>query len=231
MEVKAQQSKLANNLGKLLRDNFGKGPEAIHVTIYEPYVVVYVSGFVSPMEQILLNQNEEIRVMTTRELLMKSLEPEITGQIKGVTDIEIQHLYYDWNLEHQSGIFVGVCLDDLQADLTEGEPYEGKQELHDRIIKMSKLAQKEPERITSYKLSPRTLVVVREGILVAIERQLISMGFDDTLRICKRPLEKGLMLQNDDYDEVLNAEILDIFVDWDFEKDNSIITLILKPKS
>lgn len=157
MEVKAQQTKLANNLGKLLRDNFGKGPEAIHVTIYEPYVVVYVSGFISPMEQVLLNQNEEMRVMTTRELLMKSLEPEITGQIKGVTDIEIQHLYYDWNLSHQSGIFVGVCLDDLKADLTEGEPYQGKQEIHNRIIKMSKLAQKEPERITSYKLSPEHL--------------------------------------------------------------------------
>lgn len=66
---------------------------------------------------------------------------------------------------------------------------------------------------------------------MAIEQRLISLGFDDTLRISKRPLEKGLMLQNDDYDEVLNAEILDIFVDWDFEKDNSIITLILKPKS
>jgi len=44
-------------------------------------------------------------------------------------------------------------------------------------------------------------------------------------------LEKGILRQNDDYDEILNADILDIFVDWDFEKDNSIITLILKPKN
>ena len=65
---------------------------------------------------------------------------------------------------------------------------------------------------------------------MAIEKQLISLGFDDTLRISKRPLEKGILRQNDDYDEILNADILDIFVDWDFEKDNSIITLILKPK-
>ena len=215
MDIKAQQTKLANNLGKLLRDNFGKGPEAVHVTIYEPYVVIYVSGFVSPMEQVLLNQNEELQVMTTRELLVKTLEPQITGQIKGITDLDIQHLYYDWNLDHHSGIFVGVCLDDLKADLTEGDPYPGKQAIHDRIIK----------------ISDRTLVIVREGILVAIEKQLISLGFDDTLRISKRPLEKGILRQNDDYDEILNADILDIFVDWDFEKDNSIITLILKPKN
>jgi uncharacterized protein YbcI len=125
---------------------------------------------------------------------------------------------------------VGVCLDDLKADLTEGDPYPGKQAIHDRIIKMSEIAQKGPEKISSYKLSDRTLVIVREGILVAIEKQLISLGFDDTLRISKRPLEKGILRQNDDYDEILNADILDIFVDWDFEKDNSIITLILKPK-
>ncbi|MEH7609638.1 Na-translocating system protein MpsC family protein, partial [Priestia megaterium] len=126
---------------------------------------------------------------------------------------------------------VGVCLDDLKADLTEGDPYPGKQAIHDRIIKMSEIAQKGPEKISSYKLSDRTLVIVREGILVAIEKQLISLGFDDTLRISKRPLEKGILRQNDDYDEILNADILDIFVDWDFEKDNSIITLILKPKN
>ncbi len=125
---------------------------------------------------------------------------------------------------------MGVCLDDLKADLTEGDPYPGKQAIHDRIIKMSEIAQKGPEKISSYKLSDRTLVIVREGILVAIEKQLISLGFDDTLRISKRPLEKGILRQNDDYDEILNADILDIFVDWDFEKDNSIITLILKPK-
>jgi len=177
MDIKAQQTKLANNVGKLLRDNFGKGPEAVHVTIYEPYVVIYVSGFVSPMEQVLLNQNEELQVMTTRELLVKTLEPQITGQIKGITDLDIQHLYYDWNLDHHSGIFVGVCLDDLKADLTEGDPYPGKQAIHDRIIKMSEIAQKGPEKISSYKLSDRTLVIVREGILVAIEKQLISLGF------------------------------------------------------
>jgi uncharacterized protein YbcI len=124
-----------------------------------------------------------------------------------------------------------VCLDDLKADLTECDPYPGKQAIHDRIIKMSEIAQKGPEKISSYKLSDRTLVIVREGILVAIEKQLISLGFDDTLRISKRPLEKGILRQNDDYDEILNADILDIFVDWDFEKDNSIITLILKPKN
>ena len=126
---------------------------------------------------------------------------------------------------------MGVCLDDLKADLTEGDPYPGKQAIHDRITKMSEIAQKGPEKISSYKLSDRTLVIVREGILVAIEKQLISLGFDDTLRISKRPLEKGILRQNDDYDEILNADILDIFVDWDFEKDNSIITLILKPKN
>ncbi len=54
---------------------------------------------------------------------------------------------------------------------------------------MSEIAQG-PEKISSYKLSDRTLVVVRERILVAIEKQLISLGFDDTLRISKRPLEK-----------------------------------------
>ncbi len=124
----------------------------------------------------------------------------------------------------------GVCLEELQSDLSDGEPYEGKEQIHGRVIKMSSLAEKASTQVTSYKLSPRTLIVVREGVLVAIEKQLISFGIDETLRVSKLQLEKGLLQQFDDYVSILNVDILDIFVDWDFELDNSVITFILKPK-
>lgn len=229
MELKTQQTKLANNFGKLLRDKFGKGPEAVHVTISAPYVMVYIKGFISAMEQVLLEQGQDLTVKTTREYLMKSIDPEIKGQIKAITDLEIQHIYYDWNLANQSGVFVAVG-PDLAPDIEDSRTqYNGKNEVHQEISSISSQAEKAPNEIFSYKLSSRCLIVIRKGILVPIEKQLISLGFDEKLRVAKRQLEGDLLLNSTHFTSILDAEIQDVFVDWDFELDNSVISFIIKP--
>ncbi|MEH7036276.1 Na-translocating system protein MpsC family protein [Priestia megaterium] len=229
MDIKAQQTKLANNLGKLLRDNFGKGPEAVHVTIYEPYVVIYVSGFVSPMEQVLLNQNEELQVMTTRELLVKTLEPQITGQIKGITDLDIQHLYYDWNLELQSGMFTMIHSD---KENIANHSYKNQKLLHKEVEEVTQKAEKFPHDVSSYLLDQRTLLIIREGIMVSIEKELVQLGFEENLTLAKRNLEKRLLYEHSQSLEIiLDSKVTDILVAWDFHKDKSTILLILNPTS
>lgn len=230
MDVKTQQSKLANNFGKLLRDKFGKGPEAIHVTISRPYVLVYINGFMSAMEQVLLDQGQDMTVKKAREYLMKSLDPELRGQIKATTDMDIQHLYYDWNLNNQTGVLVGVS-QELPGDESDtSATYEGKDEVHKEISRISEQAEKVPDEVFSYLLSPRALIVIRKGILVPIEKQLFSLGFDETLRIAKRHLEGNMLINSTHFTKVLNAVVQDVFVDWDFALDNSVISFILKPK-
>ncbi|WP_409299990.1 Na-translocating system protein MpsC family protein [Peribacillus sp. SCS-155] len=230
MDVKSQQTKLANNLGRLLRDKFGKGPEAVHVTVKKPFVLVYVRGFISAMEQVLLDQDQEITVKTTREVLMKTIEPEIRGYIKAITEMEIQHLYYDWNLQHQTGMFVGISPEAPLSDNPYDEDFKEKNAVDKEIIQISEQAEKAPESIISYQLSPRAIIVIREGILVPIEKQLIALGFTETLRVAKRQLEGDLLINNTNLPSMLNADILDIFVDWNFEMDNSVIIIIVKPK-
>ncbi|TLS36806.1 Na-translocating system protein MpsC family protein [Pseudalkalibacillus caeni] len=231
MDIKAQQTKLANNFGKLLRDKFGKGPEAIHVTISNPYVLVYVSGFLSATEQVLLDQGQDITVKTTREYLMKSLDPEIRGQIKGITDIEIQHIYYDWNLSRQTGIFVAVSPAIPEDGEDSRRKYTGKEDVHQEIASISQQAEKAPDSVDSYMLSSRSLLVIREGILVPIEKQLITLGFDENLRVAKRQLEGELLINNTHFPSILDARVQDVFVDWDFILDNSVIAFILKPNN
>ncbi|WP_082233121.1 Na-translocating system protein MpsC family protein [Halobacillus massiliensis] len=225
MEVREQQTKMANNFGKLLRDKFGKGPQAIHVTISPPYVLIYLSGFVSATEQVLLEQEQELTVKTTREYVMKSLEPEILGQIKGITDLDIQQIYYDWNLANQTGCIVGVSSEKPEQT----DDYPGKQDVHKEISWVSEQAEKAPAHVDSHMVSSRAIIVIREGILVPIEKQLISFGFDENLRVAKRQLEGELLLNNTHFAEIFKTEVQDVFVDWDFARDDSVIAFILKP--
>ncbi|WP_456271065.1 hypothetical protein [Bacillus sp. AK031] len=85
-----------------------------------------------------------------------------------------------------------------------------------------------PGEITSCLLNPRTIILIRNQILVAIEKELIHLGFPESLTIAKRNLEKRILLEHKDRLEIfLNAKIENTFVSWDFNLDKSVLVMII----
>ncbi|MBM7096192.1 DUF2294 family protein [Bacillus sp. H-16] len=230
MEKTADYAELASFTGKLLRDNFGKGPSSVYVSIEHPFITIYLQDFLAPMEKVLARQNREIKIEETRDMLMEELIPEFKGQIRGMLNVGISNVYYDWDMQNQSGFIIGIideeCVDDTPLPFPY---YKEKERIHDHIIKVCEIAQKGPEHIDSYFLNDRTLVIERHGIMVEIEKEMISTGFSDQLRLAKRKLEKRL-LDPKLVESLLNVHVQDKFVVWDFKRDTSYITFILKPK-
>ncbi|WP_079525985.1 Na-translocating system protein MpsC family protein [Halobacillus hunanensis] len=229
MDKKSLQSEVASYIGKLLRDNFGKGPSSVYASIEEPYITIYLRGFLAPMERVLVGQDNEMKVEETRDLLMYQLLPEIKATLKLMTGFQVNEMYYDWSLTNQSGMFV-CTISDCEENENESLDYSAKEKLHDEITRVSELAEKAPEKVESYMLNSRTLLIIREGILVRIEKELIRSGFSEVLKLTKRKLEKTLLRQS--YCEtILEQEVLDVFADWDFDQDKSYILFILKPNT
>ncbi|WP_101843587.1 DUF2294 domain-containing protein [Halobacillus sp. Marseille-P3879] len=229
MEKNSVQAEVASYTGKLFRDNFGKGPSSVYVSIEHPFITIYLSDFLAPMEKVLVGQKNIMKVEETRDLLMKELIPEIKATLRVTADINVENIYYDWSLNNRSGILVGVVKEDRkEEDFLSLADYPKKDKVHDEIIKVSEQAEKVPERVDSLLLNSRTLVVDRKGILVRIEKELINSGFSEQLRLSKRQLEKRL-LDPSVFEAILETKIQDIFVDWDFALDKSYIILILKP--
>lgn len=231
MENKQVQMELASYIGRTLRENFGKGPESVFVSYNQSILTVYLRNFLTPSENVLLAQDQEAIVQKTRDMLMQTLIPEFKAYIKILTGMEIREFYYDWGLHNKSGVFIGKS-----ASLTEqaeiiNDSYEGREHLHEEIKRISIQAQKEPDEVESFLLNQRTLVVIRKGILVSIERELIRLGSSETLRLAKRNLEKRLLHNSNHFEAILKTKVNDIFVDWDFNLDKSAIVLILLPKA
>ncbi|WP_417898218.1 Na-translocating system protein MpsC family protein [Bacillus haimaensis] len=229
MGIKKSQLELASSIGRILRDHFGKGPESIFVTISRPYITIYLRNFLTPMEQALINEKHELTVEETRDKLMQRLAPELKELIKNVSGMEINEFYYDWTLANASGIFVGIGAEDaFPPDYSYPESI--KVELE--VSNVSKIAEKAPNQIFSHQLNSRTLIVIRKGILVEIEKMLIELGFEEPLTISKRKLEKGLLYKRKElFEEYLDVQIDDIFVNWDFNLDKSTIVFILNPNN
>lgn len=222
---------IARFIGKLLRENFGKGPESVYVHIENELITVYLRNFISPTEKVLINQNQERIFQQTRDTIIEALLPEIKAFIHLTTGIKFTNFYYDWGIHNGSGILMGLgaALEELR-EKTLGD-YQGKLALHEQIIGISKEVQKVPDRVFSYYLNPRTLLIFREGILVGIEKELIRQGFEETLKISKRTIEKKYFHNNHSFETLLNTQIHDVFVDWNFSNDNSIIAFIVDPPS
>jgi uncharacterized protein YbcI len=229
METKPLETELASYIGKLLRDHFGKGPESVFICFCQPIITIYLKNFMSPMEKVLMDQRQEETIQQTRDILIKTLKPEIRSYVKILTGLEIDEFYYDWSLHNNSGVIVGVGHAALASTIASAEHYEGRELIHREIIDISSQAEKAPEQISSYLLNPRTLIVIRKGILVNIEKEFIRVGYEEILRIAKRTLEKKYLHNNNHFESILKTKIVDVFVDWDFDLDKSIITFILNP--
>jgi uncharacterized protein YbcI len=221
-----QTGELSSYISKILRDHFGKGPESVYVSLGKTFIIFYIRNFLSPTEKVLMNQKQEETVQQTRDLVMHTLIPEIKAYIKIVTGMEIREFYYDWGLHNKSAMFTGICTDSTGIDIPVEEEFIGKAELINEIINLSAESEKKPEEIYACQMNQRSILVIRNGILVRIEKQLIRQGMREQLKLAKRTLEKGLLHNNNHFEGILNTRVIDIFVDWDFELDKSVIILI-----
>ncbi|WP_174735099.1 Na-translocating system protein MpsC family protein [Mesobacillus harenae] len=224
-QTRKPEAEIASYIGKVLRDKFGKGPESVFVTISLPFISVYIRNFFSPIEQALMDQKEANTIQNTRALLMESLRVEIKAYIQVITGVEIKEFYYDWNIANKTGAFLAIAAQDKNSKNV-AQKFKGKDAVDLKIKDISQEVQKAPEHIESYRMNDRLMLVIREGILVKIEKELIRQGYEKILKTTKRILEKSYLHDNE-FEKILNQKVTEIFVDWDFDLDKSAIWFIL----
>ncbi|MEH7266677.1 Na-translocating system protein MpsC family protein, partial [Priestia megaterium] len=131
--------------------------------------------------------------------------------------------------ELQSGMFIMIHSD---KENIANHSYRNQKLLHKEVEEVTQKAEKFPHNVSSYLLDQRTLLIIREGIMVTIEKELVQLGFEENLTLAKRNLEKRLLYEHSQSLEViLDSKVTDILVAWDFHKDKSTILLILNPTS
>jgi uncharacterized protein YbcI len=179
------------------------------------------------MEKLLLKQGEWKRVLQTRDMITDDLKKEMIRELHTLTGLNIRNFYADWNLEKESGLFLGVLESALQEQDFHWPAIIDRDELEKKIESSSEAAQKKPGKIKSYWLSDRTLLIERREILVGIEKALIRNGYIDVLKLTKRPLERSLLWKSG-LRTVLAGDIQELFLDWNFDEDIGYIVIVMK---
>lgn len=209
---------------KLLRKNFGKGPQSCQSTICKQHFVIYIQGFISPMEEVLIQQGQQEQVEKARAVIIEHVIEELKGIIKVTIDREVEESYHDWNFPNNSGLIFFVLNEEIKETCNENSVLIPK--LEKEIARISELVQKVPEIIHVYPLSQSIYLVERKGILIPIEKALIAKGFANELKITKDELEKSYFHRYGKFDGIFNNSIKDIFIDWNFKEDKSLMAFV-----
>lgn len=224
------QTEISGFISTLMRQHFGKGPTSVYVTMKRPFITIHFRGFNSPMEKVLLKQNEWKRVLETRDLLMNNLKPLITEELLAITGLEFKHMYADWNLQAETGMIFGAMDEEPVSKEFEWPIEVDENTFKEKIEWVHEKAERKPGRLESYWLSDRTLLLKRVDILVGIESALIKEGYTEILKLAKRPLERSL-LEQAGLENVLHRKIQESFLDWNFDEDLGYIVFVLEPSN
>jgi uncharacterized protein YbcI len=216
---------ISSYISKILRKNFGKGPQSCQTNLNGKHMVTYIRGFVSPMEEVLLEKRQSKTVDDARTLIMDHLLDEIKGVVQISINVEVTEYYHDWNFPNNSGVIIFV----LEGDLSEAaiEVQVDSASLEKEIARISMLVQKVPDQICVFPISPTVYLVERKGILVQIEKALIAKGFQQELKFTKDELEKDYFHRDGRFELLFQKSVKDIFVDWNFKEDKSMMAFIL----
>lgn len=220
---------LSSLTSKMLRKNFGRGPHSCHAFANGPFLVFYIRGFLSPIESVLLENGNSDNVDFSRTIVIKKLLMQLKGILEMEFGVDVKSFYHDWNYPNNTGMITIEFESDInRMDEKSLESPRDTQSIINEIDRISILVQKKPEKTEAFFISPKLYLVKRDGILIQIEKALIEKGYEHTLLVTKDELEKLYLHRNGHFEEIFSQPIADIFVDWDFNADNSMICFVLK---
>jgi uncharacterized protein YbcI len=226
MDLQERLKYISSYTSKLLRNKFGRGPESCFAVTADQFLVLQIRGFISPMEEVLLQENQRIQVDHARDVVIKNIVAELKGVFQVTLETEVKTFFHDWNFPNNTGVIIAELENSLM-------PMKKSEEinfslLESEVARISELVEKTPEETSSFQISPKVFIVKREGILVPIEKALIEEGFKKELHFAKDDLEKNYLHRYGKFDQIFQRAVTDIFVDWNFKNDNSLICFTLK---
>lgn len=218
---------ISSYVSKALRKSFGRGPESCKSVMSDQFLVVYIRGFVSPMEEILIKQGQRDQVELARGVIIQHVLEELRGTLVVLLNQEVERAYHDWNFPNNSGTLI-FLLKPLEAQgASSGPPGVDLSRLESEVARITQLVQKMPERVRTHFVSPGVYIVERDGIMIAIEKALVEKGYSEQLKVTKDELEKKYFHRYGEFNRIFGKEVLDIFVDWNFSEDKSLMAFIL----
>lgn len=211
---------LSSKFSKTLKSSFGKGPETCYVVSQNNRLFIFISNFMTPAEEVLVANNEVNMANNFRASVINLICKEFIDEASKALGVRFQSCFHDWNYDTNKGILI-IETNNTQS-IGQAEVYveKGLFVVLGRII--SKL-HKTPEQFEVLKWNQSVCVVECRDVLLSMDRYLFRQGYTDILLEHSREMKTFIKSQKNQLEEVFNRGVDDLFIIWDYEKNQSIV--------
>lgn len=210
----------------MYKDIAGRGPENVYVAFGDRCYVIYIKNYIMPYEKIIQEDGDKELLNKVIKISTKNINSQIVKYIEFITDVPTDEIYYDWDIETGSRLLMGIAGRKYDIYPTTNSNYFGEQLLNKEMIKMGHFTDSIPETVTSFCLNSRFFIVERNGGMTRMEKEMVLLGYGDVVKNTKRQVEKGYLRNNFCVKNLLDTGTMDIFIDWNFNKNKSFVVLV-----
>lgn len=179
-----------------------------------------------PYERIIQEDGDKDLLNKVIQISTKNINTQIVKYIEFVTGIPTDEIYYDWNIETGSRMLMGISNRKYDIYPSVSSNYFGEQLLNKEMIKLGHFSDSIPETISSFCLNSKFFIFERGGGTTRFEREMEVSGYQDVVKNTKRQIEKEYLNNNFCIKNILDTGAIDIFIDWNFKKNKSIVVLV-----
>lgn len=222
--VKENLTFISAYTSKLLREIFGRGPQHCHCNFSLPFLVLYIRGFKSDMENALVFSNATEEAYSSRFKLINDYMYKLTNKVEDVFNLYINESFHDWDYQSDTGVIVFTFLEDNDGL---GEVFPKARYLKSEMEKVSDTKEKLPDSSQVYQVTDQIYIAQRRGILTEVEKAMIKEGYYPELHKIKKDLEKKFFTRKVNYSKVFGRSLRKIYISLNLMEDKSYICFFL----
>lgn len=225
LKIKGSQEDLiilSSSLSKLLKRKFGKGPETCYASLKEGMISVHIKNFITPAEEVLIENKEINLAYNFRSAIMKAIFQEFKREITNILEVECEEIFHDWNYSINTGMIL-IILEESIGELSNRPDIVDSEKLLEVAKGVGQKIHKVPTGYSFFKLNQNSYAISYNGTMTQIEYILYKKGKLELLRQRSEEIKKEYTNSLILFERTFGRKIKELFFIWDYENDTSYI--------
>jgi uncharacterized protein YbcI len=214
---------LSSKFSKLLKRRFGKGPEACNVFLKGNRFYVYMRQFITPAEDVLMNQGQLELAHNFRSTVMNSVTQEFIPEVSKILGISFDYFFHDWNYDKNTGI---LLLDQAQSNHEENIDNSFQTSLFHLIENVGSKYTKKPASSKIVKFTQNICATESKDVLLPLEKLAYEKGNVDLLLHHAWNIKDGYWKNKEQFESLFGRLIEDMFIMWDYKNNRNYLVFI-----
>lgn len=214
---------LSSTFSKLLKRRFGKGPESCNVILKGNRFYVYMRNFITPAEEVLMNQGQLELALNFRTAVINSVTEEFIPDVSKALGIPFDNFFHDWNYDKNTGI---LLLDQAQSNHEEMIDNSFQNRLFHLIESVGSNYHKKPASLKIVKFTQNICAIESTEVFLPLERIVYEKGNVDLLLHHAITIKDGYWKNKEQFESLFGRLIEDMFMMWDYKNNRNYLVFI-----